>query len=226
MNFFKLYIGDYQRDTGTLTLAQHGAYNLMLQFYCATEQPLPTGKDLYRLLRADSKEERAAIDLVVTKYWVKTEVGLVNDRAAKEIERAASQRTINQETGKRGGRPRKTELITESKTDSVSEAEPNRNPIQTPDSRLQTEDSRRGEAPDGDPPTTVDQALYADARKVFGKSIGGQVSKAIRTHGKPWFLGVLEACRSKDPEAARSYLAAALNGVSKPDEAQLRRVIP
>lgn len=50
VNFAKLYIGDYLRDTGTLTLAQHGAYMLMLLEFYATERPLPTGRRL-RLVR-------------------------------------------------------------------------------------------------------------------------------------------------------------------------------
>lgn len=46
MNFFKLYIGDYQRDTAHLSVTEHGAYLLMLQHYYATEKPLPPGKAL------------------------------------------------------------------------------------------------------------------------------------------------------------------------------------
>jgi uncharacterized protein YdaU (DUF1376 family) len=69
VNFVKLYMGDYLRDTGTLTLAQHGAYMLMLLEFYATERPLPTGRDLHRLLRADSKAERDAIDFVAGKFW-------------------------------------------------------------------------------------------------------------------------------------------------------------
>ena len=135
MNFVKLYIGDYLRDTGTLTLAQHGAYMLMLLEHYATEKPLPVGRELHRLLRADSKAERDAIDFVAAKFWTLTETGLVNNRADKEIERASNQRAINQEIGKRGGRPKRTEQITESVTESVTETEPNRNPNQTPDTR-------------------------------------------------------------------------------------------
>ena len=134
MNFVKLYIGDYLRDTGTLTLAQHGAYTLMLLEYYATEKPLPTGRDLHRLLRADSKQERDAIDFVAAKFWAGTE-SLTNPRADQEIARAAHQRAINQEVGRRGGRPKRTEDKTESVSESVSETEPNRNPNQTPDTR-------------------------------------------------------------------------------------------
>lgn len=92
--------------------------------------------------------------------------------------------------------------------------------IQITDTESEDEDSRR--AASGEP-VTVDQALFVEARRIFGKSIGGQINTAIRTKGKPWVLGVIEACRPKDPEAARAYLAAALNGAKKPDEVEQRR---
>jgi uncharacterized protein YdaU (DUF1376 family) len=140
MNFVKLYIGDYLRDTGTLTLAQHGAYTLMLLEHYATEKPLPEGRDLYRLLRAETKAEKDAIDWVAAKFWTRTEAGLINKRAAREIEKAAHQRSVNQEVGKRGGRPKETVSETESvidkETESVSESKPIDNPNQTPDTRL------------------------------------------------------------------------------------------
>lgn len=89
MNFFKLYIGDYQRDTGTLSLSEHGAYMLMLQHFYATEQPLPTGRDLHRLLRCETKIEREAVDSVVSRFWKATDAGLINERAIQEFGRAA-----------------------------------------------------------------------------------------------------------------------------------------
>lgn len=122
MNFFKLYIGDYQRDTGTLTLSEHGAYLLMLQHYYATEQPLPTGKELHRLLRAENKAEREAIDSVVSRFWHATEQGLINERALEEIKKGQHQRAVNQEIGKRGGRPKKTDSVTHSDMGSVGDS--------------------------------------------------------------------------------------------------------
>lgn len=144
VNFFKLYIGDYQRDTGTLTLAEHGAYTLMLQYFYATEAPLPTGRELHRLLRADTQVERKAIDAVAAKFWRVTGDGLVNDRAVEEIKKGSHQREVNREIGKRGGRPKQTESvsesvsetgtehITESVSESVSEREPNDKPNRNP----------------------------------------------------------------------------------------------
>ena len=135
MNFIKLYIGDYMRDTGTLTVAEHGAYVLMLLHHYGTERPLPQGRELHRLLRAESKADREAIDSVVKRFWQATEQGLVNKRAGKEMQRAEHQREVNRTVGALGGRPKRNE------TESVSESEPNENRTQTL-TRHQTPDTR------------------------------------------------------------------------------------
>jgi len=95
MNFFKLFIGDYQRDTAHLTLAENGAYFMMLQHYYATQKPLPTGKALHRMLRAQDKAEREAIDSIAAQFWREIENGLINERASKEIAKADVQAATN-----------------------------------------------------------------------------------------------------------------------------------
>lgn len=124
MNFIKLFIGDYLKKTGALSVQEHGAYFLMLLHYYATEAPMPTGRELYRLLRAETKQDREAVDFIVSRYWVQTSEGLTHARADEEIRKASHQREINRELGKRGGRPKQTET----KTESVSETEPKANP--------------------------------------------------------------------------------------------------
>lgn len=124
MNFIKLFIGDYLKKTGALSVQEHGAYFLMLLHYYATEAPMPTGRELYRLLRAETKQDREAVDFIVSRYWVQTSEGLTHERADEEIRKASHQREINRELGKRGGRPKRTE----SKTESVIEPEPKANP--------------------------------------------------------------------------------------------------
>ena len=99
MNFFKLYIGDYQKATGALSLTEHGAYLLMLQHFYATQEPLPKERrDLYRLLRADSLLERRAIDSVLERFWVATDLGWINARAEKEIAKADEISETNRRT--------------------------------------------------------------------------------------------------------------------------------
>ena len=105
MNFYKHYIGDYQRDTGHLSLTEHGAYRLMLDIFYATARPLPKDKKtLYRLLRAASRSEREAIDSVTEQFWRAEEDGLVNHRATLEIEKAEKQAQTNRQIARVPGR--------------------------------------------------------------------------------------------------------------------------
>jgi len=185
VNFFKLYIGDYQRDTAHLSVTEHGAYLLMLQHYYATEKPLPVGKALHRMLRAQDKAEREAIDVIVSQFWKQTDLGLVNDRGTKEIGKAEHQRSVNQELGKLGGRPKR--IRTESVSESVSESEPNDNPNQTPDTRHQTNTTPKP------PPDGFDLFWQAYPKKV-GKPAAVKAFRSARVNGHlPEVLADVEA---------------------------------
>ena len=139
MNFFKLYIGDYQRDTAHLSITEHGAYLLMLQHYYATEKPLPTGKALHRMLRAQDKAEREAIDTIAAEFWTATADGLVNGRADDEITKADAQADTNQRIAKEREARRKAarDAAREANEKSTNRAT-NGQPNQTPDTRHQT----------------------------------------------------------------------------------------
>lgn len=225
MNYYERHLGDYAKDTAHLTMLEHGAYNLLLDRYYDKERGIPTDQ-IYRVTRARSKEERAAVDSVLHEFFELDGDVWINSRCDKEVIKAQAAINAARENGKRGGRPRKNPEPTQKEPTGLLPGyvlETQTKALQTPIPNPQSpeEDSRRGE----DAPS-VDKALYADARKIFGESIGGQVSKAIKFHGKPWLLGVIEACRSKDSEQARAYFAAAMNGSHKPDEAEKRRAIP
>jgi hypothetical protein len=70
MNFYKHFIGDYQRGTGDLSIVEHGAYRLMLDHFYGTGRPLPQDrKALCRLLRAETDPERRAISAVSVRFW-------------------------------------------------------------------------------------------------------------------------------------------------------------
>lgn len=161
MNFFKLYIGDYQRDTAHLSVTEHGAYMLMLQHYYATEKPLPTGKALHRMLRAQDKDERDAIDSVAAQFWSKTPEGLlVNERAADEITKAGGQA----ETNTRIAREREARRIAaRQEHESCTNRATNDQPNQTPDTRHQNKKTRTPPATRVPPcPDGVEQQVWAD----------------------------------------------------------------
>ena len=87
MNFYKRFIGDYQRDTGHLTMVEHGAYALMLDAVYATGKPLPKEeRRLYRLLGAVEPDERKAVQAVLHQFWALDDGGWVNKRALTEMD--------------------------------------------------------------------------------------------------------------------------------------------
>jgi uncharacterized protein YdaU (DUF1376 family) len=108
VNYFELHVGDYQRKTAHLSLAEHGAYSLMLQAFYATEKPLPENrKILYRMLRVDSARERKAVDSVCDQFWQYTEGGLTNKRAEQVLAAYHNWLAKQKANGSQGGRPPK-----------------------------------------------------------------------------------------------------------------------
>lgn len=77
MNYYERYCGDYARDTGHLSLQEHGAYTVMLDTYYATETPLPADYPaLYRICRAMSGKEKEAVRKVADEFFRVEEDGL------------------------------------------------------------------------------------------------------------------------------------------------------
>ena len=58
------------RDAGHLSLLEHGAYRRLIDLYMIGSKPLPFDMPhLYRLLHATSKEEQAAVQVVVEEFF-------------------------------------------------------------------------------------------------------------------------------------------------------------
>jgi len=149
LNFYKRYPGDYMRDTADLTLAQHGAYTLMLDHYYSTGEPLPK-EGLYRICRAFEEDERKAVDFILSKFFTLTSSGYVSKRAEKELKSAADRAAIARENGKKGGRPKTNN---ETKTEPTGLAKINQKETQSeslPDTRSQTSEARL-QKPDNKP---------------------------------------------------------------------------
>ena len=102
MNFYKRYPGDYQRDTGHLSLAEHGAYTVLLDAFYGTSLPLsPDVSLICRLVRAVTRSERKAVQSVLDQFWTLTDEGWINPRAQKEIEAVAKYSADQSERAKR-----------------------------------------------------------------------------------------------------------------------------
>lgn len=194
MNWFKLYIGDYQRDTAHLSITEHGAYMLMLQHYYATERALPVGKALHRMLRAQDKAERDAIDAIAAQFWAETPAGLVNARADAELAKAGAQADTNRAIAQ--AREAKRKAAREPHDDSTNRATKVQ-PNQTPDTRHQTKPE-----PPVDPHHPAGGQARADVDVVGNAQLtpAGAVCRAMRqagiadvNPGHPRLLALLQA---------------------------------
>lgn len=122
MIYFRCYISDYEGATTDLPMLEDGAYFRLMRHYYRTETSLPLNSDtLARICRAITNEERAAVGAVLDRYFIRHPDGWHNARADHEIAVSKTAR----ENGSRGGRPteHKTETITGSQTDEVTESE-------------------------------------------------------------------------------------------------------
>lgn len=117
MHWYKFNIGDYLTDTMHLADAEDLAYRRLIDLYYMSERPIPLDVAFVaRKIRLDQD----VTELVLGEFFVMTDDGYRHDRCDKEIARYSSQVEKNKVSAKLGGRPKKTEL--------ESESDPNRNP--------------------------------------------------------------------------------------------------
>lgn len=139
MNYFRFYVGDYSRDTSDLTLAEHGAFLLLLCTYYGQEKPIPAAPDaLYRITRAMTAAEQKAVRAVADRFFPIGEDGLRhNARTDSELAIGLTTIAASRENGKKGGRPKKSK--------------PEKNPVGY---SQETQQEPSGEPTNNHPPTT------------------------------------------------------------------------
>ena len=212
MNYYRRYIGDYGRDTTLLSLAEHGAYALLLDHYYASEGPLPLDQDdIYRIARAVKPDERRSVDSVLRKYFAQEADGFHNSRADSELDRARPAILAARENGGKGGRP-KNPLGYEPETHRDSYEE---NPVGycTPGESEPTGKAIRAGDPttNHQPPTTNHQPPEKRSRKrdKFALPENFQISERVRAWAeKKGFTKLeehLEAFQRKATMNAYSY---------------------
>lgn len=88
MNYYEHHIGDYAEATQHLSILEDGVYSRLLRKYYASEKPLPCDvAAVQRLVVARSKEERAAVEVVLQEFFVLADDGWHQPRCDIEIER-------------------------------------------------------------------------------------------------------------------------------------------
>jgi uncharacterized protein YdaU (DUF1376 family) len=84
------YWRDYIADTGHLSLAEHGAYLLLMAHYYATGNPLPANASvLHRVCRCTTDADRAATDQILQQFFVLDGNVYRHHRIDRELAKAA-----------------------------------------------------------------------------------------------------------------------------------------
>lgn len=146
MNFYKHYIGDFQRATSHLSLTERGAYLTLIHHYYATELPLPSDHAaLCRIAGAFTKPERDAVKAVMA-FFSPVDSGLMHNRIEAELHKAGEISTTNRDIAvAREARRRAEKLAQEQHEATTKRAEDvprswdEVSTPQTPDTRLNTE---------------------------------------------------------------------------------------
>ena len=90
MNYYRRFPGDYARDTHTLTLRQHGAYNLLLDYQYAQQKPILSIRQANIICHTDrhdpeGRSNQRAVKFILAKFFILTPEGYWNNRVREEI---------------------------------------------------------------------------------------------------------------------------------------------
>lgn len=206
MNYYERHLGDYARDTGHLSIIEHGIYTLLLDRYYITEQGIPE-EQAYRLSRARTDVEREAVDLVLSEFFELIDGIWVNHRAEEEISKF--QEKQRKASASANARWSKTKSQCEGNADA-SKTQCEGNAHQTPITNHQTK-------------TLSDNKTHTENLEIIGDELtAGSVCSLLRelgiVHTNPGHEDLSEALRGGAVRSDFEFAAveAANKNVSKP----------
>jgi uncharacterized protein YdaU (DUF1376 family) len=86
MHYYQFHIGDYVKDTGHLSILEHGCYRRLLDWAYSSEKALPVEDEkIFQICGARSVPEKKAVRSVVAEFFPATEAGRVNGRVLREV---------------------------------------------------------------------------------------------------------------------------------------------
>ena len=160
MNYYEHHLGDYLRDTAHLSMLEDGAYRRLIDAYYIREAPLQAElRDVFRLVRAQSKQDREAVETVLREFFIESPDGWRHSRCDREV--AAYAETIpdresrreNDRERQRRARERRRDLFERLRTlDIVPAYDTKTSDLESMLSRAQSRDASR----DVTPPVTRD----------------------------------------------------------------------
>lgn len=133
LNYYRRFPGDYAKDTGHLTLAEHGIYALLLDHLYGTEKPIASVEHAMRICKVGrsfkpirKSFEQRLVESVLSEFFAKTPDGYIHKRVEEEIRYVSSKSCAAREAAKARWNKDADALPTHSGRNAL------------PDSRLQT----------------------------------------------------------------------------------------
>jgi len=124
------HIGDYRPHTAHLTMVEDGAYRRLLDLYYLHEKPLPGDvATCQRLTACRSKEERAAVETILSEFFSLEADGWHQRKADAIIAEYQGKAETARKNGRGGGRPKTKEKPSENQSGFSSV--PKTNPDET-----------------------------------------------------------------------------------------------
>lgn len=122
MHYYQHNIGDYARDTGHLSVIEHGIYRLLLDWCYLNEKPITTEQAM-RIARGFQVETQS----VLSEFFKLESDGWKHTRVIKEINDYRVKAEKNRQNGAKGGRPKPNNNQVGSQSDAKHN--PNQEPI-------------------------------------------------------------------------------------------------
>jgi len=86
MHYYQKNIGDYRRDTMNLSLLEHGVYMTLIDHYTLNEEPFSLDQlDICWAIGARTDDEKTAVCLILSKFFIETDKGYTHKRCDEEI---------------------------------------------------------------------------------------------------------------------------------------------
>lgn len=238
MNYYEHHLGDYLRDTAHLSMLEDGAYRRLMDAYYIREAPLPpTTREVFRLVRAQSKQDREAVETVLREFFTETPGGWVHSRCDKEIARfqdkqrkakaSAEARWAHRQPHSEGNANASPDAMRTHSEGNAPRARP-----QTPDTRPNTSEAKASDADtasQASPPTPKDRVFafgvpLLTAAGVADKNARSMLAGLCKRHGDKAVADAIDRCASEQAIEPVSWLQAALKpSPGKPGPSTPRR---
>ena len=86
MHYYQKNIGDYRRDTMNLSLLEHGVYMTLIDHYTLNEELISLDHlEVCWTIGARTDNEKTAVCLILSKFFIKTDEGYRHKRCDEEI---------------------------------------------------------------------------------------------------------------------------------------------